>query len=183
MPHLDRIHPFLADTLWTEEGHLFKGAISQIQNKDVAASKKFIHSRRRLFVGKSTDFVVPGTVFRNGEHRWFLAADDGEGFYQGTLYRQFRLVELEKQLEHTRRGTVVDTVTGLKREGQPQSLGMVRCAVEPRSGEEDQIRIEVNRFNVITGAVLLPNDLVGPYVVSDVIERLGIYIATVTSGS
>jgi hypothetical protein len=183
MPHFDRIHPSLAEPLWTEEGHFFKGAISQVQNKDVAASKEFLFSRRRMFVGRHTDFVVPGTVVRNGMGRRFLAADDGEGYYQGVLYRQFRLIEMEKHLDHIRRGDVIDPVTKLKKEGVAVNLGRVWCALEPHTNDEDQIRIEASRFRVVTGTVLLKNDKLGDFIVQDVNERLGIYVAVVSDGS
>lgn len=182
MPHLDRVHPQFSTRLKTDTGHVFYGAISQIQNKDVAATKEFIHSRRRLFVGPNTKFLVAGDLIMNSEGRRFLVANDGEGDYLGTIYRQFRLVEMEKRLEWKRRGATIDPVTGLEREGVETSLGLIDCALEPYTKDEDQIRIAVDRYQIITGKPVMKNDRVGGFMVLSVTERLGVNIAVVSDG-
>lgn len=182
MPHIDRIHPHFSSTLRTQDGHIFNGVISQIQNKDVAATKEFLHSRRRLFVGLNTTFVKPGDLITNSEGRRFLVGDDGEGDYMGSIYRQFRLVEAEKLLEWRRRTGTTDAVTGLKREGVETSMGNIWCALEPTTSAQDQVRIAVDRYELISGVPLLKGDRVGGYMVLSVTERLGLHIAIVSDG-
>lgn len=97
---------------------------------------------------------------------------------EGVLWQSFRLFQVTDYLLWTRRGEKLDPVTRLKREGKPESLGLIPLAVEPTDREEDERRLatRIEQARYISAHPLQADDYVGDYRIVRADDVLGVTI-------
>jgi hypothetical protein len=119
-------------------------------------------------------YLSPGDVIIGQAGRRHLLLDNGEDELDESDMKSFKSIELNMEYPHSRDGFVTDSITG---RSMPQNAALPNIWVSenPLRPLEDRVRIPFGRADLISGTEVLKGDLIGPYVVEDVDERLGVY--------
>jgi len=135
---------------------------------------------RRLLKVSANSTLTAGTVIISDSGRFYLCAENGEGEYDGTLYRTFMLIEVPLLVTWGRRATTKDTVTNLDKVTGNTNLGHLRCALEPVGADSDQINVPKAVYRVVTGGAIQAGDLLAGRIVGRVETLLGVQVAEVS---
>jgi len=180
MPSLQRVDDRFGAQLTVIQGGggTFTGTVS-IPDEGQVPSYQFNLSRRLLRVEARLPIKV-GMVIRTPDGGVFMVGESGAAeTSQGTLYRNFRLFEADRQYKWQRRGKDIDPVTRLPRDSGLQDLPDVWGAYEPSPEMFDrQLRTSFETGRFITTADVKLNDVIDGRKVSRVDVQLGINICT-----
>lgn len=157
MGDLKRVGMTFRSVFMKEDGSHFKGNLlkpSMSQTRNTA----FFNARRILKVDENQD-VNTGDVFRLDNGKWGLCFDNAEGYYEDMIYRTYGVIVLNKEFPWKRRITEIDPVTQLSKTVGYEELGLLKCAFEFVSYENDSLKIPQPKYRLLCGADIRPMDV------------------------
>lgn len=164
----------LESTLQTIDGAEFKAFVS-LSTKRLSSNISIEYNLRL----PRNSIVRPGTVVIFGEHK-FIVAEGSEGFFAGPNFILRRMIQVTDELPWSRRTSTIDPVSKLERTNStPTPLGTAYGMLMVGSQINDIFQVQDSRYHFITGQPVMINDLIGPYSVTFVAPRIGIWFAEV----
>lgn len=143
----------------------------------------FVNPRRIL----RTDYKVAlkvGMVVRSPSNEVFIVGENGASDTPGgTLWQSWRLFEASGQYVWERRGSLIDAVTHLPREGQLEKMGSIWVALEPldREAPDRRMRTSHEQDRFICGADIKADDKVNGKKVIRVDKVLGVQLGVLSA--
>lgn len=134
---------------------------------------------RQLARVKTPTALKPRHVVKTPSGLEYIVGENGPSEQiEGVLWQSFRLFQVTHYLPWRRRGTVVDPVTKLKKEGAMVELGEIPIAIEPTDREEDERRLStrIEEARYLAAHQIKSDDYVGDYRATRADEMLGITI-------
>ena len=165
-------------TFTRDDGRRFTGFI-YAPPASQTKSTTFITARRILKVSDQTD-VKEGDFFRLPNGDYGLCFDMQDGYFYEPNFHLFGLITLDQNLTWIRKTLVQDPVTLRNIPGEPEDLGMLRCALEYVRQDEDSLKVPGSKYRLLCGKEIKEGDVLGGrYIVKKVYNILGIYMAYV----
>lgn len=155
-----------------EDGSFFYGALSlpTISNN---RTTDFTPTRRLLRVDDGVKMTA-GVIFFTPKNVPFLTAINGEDEYIRSDLNTFRCVEVNKEMEWTRRNRKKNPITGLDEGDEVVSFGYIWAALEPDGQTLDTLKVIKKDFRIITNADVKEGDYIGKYRALRVDKVLGV---------
>lgn len=183
MSRLDKLHRRFMIPLKVIEGGrgTIYGMLTETDQTQIPAYT-FVNPRRILRTDPKTA-VRSGMAVQSPSGEVFIVGDNGPSDAPcGTLWQSWRLFEATAQVTWTRRTTIIDPVTQLKREGPPVDLGKIWCLIEPLDREvpDLQMRASHEQDRVLCGAAIRNDDFVNGKKVIRADVVLGVRLGTLT---
>ncbi|WP_037500751.1 hypothetical protein [Sphingomonas jaspsi] len=160
---------------------MIHGVVSEADQKQIPVYA-FVNPRHVLRTKPSCPLKT-GMVIKTPHGDHFIVGTNGPSEQrEGTLWQSWRLFEATQLVHWQRRTQVEDKVTGLKRDGVLQDMGMIWAAVEPLDREVGDFRMSASfeQSRVITGRPIKHDDLIDNRKVSRAEPSLGVIIGVVT---
>lgn len=183
MPSLSSISPRFEVPLTVIEGGsgVFHALIVEVSQNTQTAT--VFTDPRQLIRVRAPSAARAGMVVRTPAGEVFILANNGVSeLSEGTVWESFKLFKATKQVQWRRRTKIVDPVTLLETEGDPQDMGLIWAAIEPMTREaiERRLHVNVEQAQFIVGANVQRDDTLDgrPATRSD--EMLGIRIGVLT---
>jgi hypothetical protein len=176
VPSLRTVSQRFAATFETSAGFRFSATLSPAE--EGSAPNDFSTPRVWLRVDPDLELNV-GTEVQDPAGRWWLLADHEQSVVADQpIYRAFRAFRLTHSVSWTRAFTVTDILTGLPRSSGENTLGPLRCVMDPdRTYRDGVLRVTPNAIQLVTGRAVLLGDKIDNRVVKRINPVLGVYLA------
>lgn len=138
---------------------------------------------RMIFRVHNPTALSPGMVIKTPEGSVYIVGENGPSeSAEGTLWISFRLFEATGRYTWKRRVKVVELVTNLEQDGEPEDLGSVWAAVEPedRMAVDLKLRTSFEQSRFITGAAVMADDLLNGQPVIRADRQLGLIVGVIS---
>lgn len=183
MTKLAQLHRRFAIPLKVIEGGrgTIHGVLTETDQTQIPAYT-FVNPRRILRTDPKTA-IRAGMAVQSPSGEVFIVGDNGPSDAPGgTLWQSWRLFEATQQVTWTRRSFIIDPVTEMKREGQPQDLGKIWCLIEPLDRETPDLAMRASheQDRVLCGADIQNDDIVNGKKVIRADRVLGVRLGTLT---
>lgn len=155
----------------TQRGNKFFGELGVPSQ---SASTTEFRPRRTLTVSKRAMVDTCDVVFSD-TGTYLLAL---QSTYSDTL--QFKCFEITHRISWSRKVDQIDPVTGLARDSSMQILDPSLPVVVEYGGVVQNIGIETDRYNILTGSDVKVGDRLGAWIVQNRKEALGLYLLEVS---
>lgn len=155
----------------TQQGHKFYG---ELGIPALTASTTDFQPRRTLIVSKKA-MVDTGDVAFSDSGTFLLAHN---ATFEETL--QFKCFEITHRTSWSRMVNRIDPVTGMARDDYNQILDPALPVVIEYGTIVQNIRIETERYNILTGADVQVGDRLGAWIVQTRREALGLNLLQVS---
>lgn len=145
-------------------------------------SFQFIPARKILRTPAQTALAL-SMVIRAPSGTHYIVGENGPSERpEGELFQSWRLFEATGRYRWMRRTKLEDAATGLPKEGVPEDMGLIWCALEPLDREVGDFRMSASfeQSRVITGKEIRHDDLVDGRKVIKADAILGVHIGTLT---
>lgn len=164
----------------TITGKTVKGQFLSIP--DTSRVTNFISARRYLRTAADTNLVVGDVLIADGVK--FIVAEHGTGYFVDSIYKHFKLFEVDSELIHSRRGVVTNPVTGMKQHGAYTVITpILYMSTQPaRYIEDRQVGISSDHHIAVCNLQNIDvDDTIGDYVVIKSDKLLGVSILELKS--
>lgn len=138
---------------------------------------------RHVLRTASPSALRAGMVIQSPGGSPFIVGENGPSEQrEGTLWNSYRLFEPTGRYLVSRRTKIMDTIAKQYREGPVQPISYIWAAMEPLDREQSdrEMRVSFEQSRFITGATILPGDLIDNRAVVKVDRQLGLAIGVVT---
>lgn len=154
----------------TQRGNKFFG---ELGIPSESATTTDFRPRRTLTVSKAA-MVDTGDVVSSDMGSFVVAL---QATYSQTL--QFKCFEITHRISWSRKTDQVDPVTGMARDSYMTIIDPSLSVVVEQGGIIQNMGIETDRYNILTGADVKVGDRLGAWIVQNRKEALGLYLLEV----
>lgn len=154
----------------TQRGNKFFG---ELGIPSESATTTDFRPRRTLTVSKAA-MVDTGDVVSSDMGSYVVAL---QATYSQTL--QFKCFEITHRISWSRKTDQVDPVTGMARDSYMTIIDPSLSVVVEQGGIIQNMGIETDRYNILTGADVKVGDRLGAWIVQNRKEALGLYLLEV----
>lgn len=169
---ISNVHAAFSEKLRVRGGGAIRG---QIAGFSETARSDGIPDRLLKVSKRST--ASAGQVVITSDGVTYLLAQHHTSHSAGAMFRTFRMIRVDEELDWSRTGSILDPVTGMSRSsGGVQSLGTVLAAVDPMKLEGEARMKPESRVRIMVGDDVQIGDQLGDYQVLFVDNSMGIKI-------
>lgn len=153
-------------------GSKFYGQLLDIP--DTSRVSNFLTTRRYLRTPPITSVIPGDVIIVNGVK--YIVAEHGDGFYKTVIYKHFKLFQVDRELNWTRKTYTENPITGIMEKNLSPQADVVYISMQPKSNTEDSINIPQQTHIAICPIEIERGETIDNFIVTKIDMVLGVYL-------